>query len=317
MNYLHKNYFLFLGLLTLVLFSCKEKNLPSNTEEIPSTPTSMTNNYTSHNVPWSEIAGFEKTPYDHRIAYGEEALQFGELRLPEGEGPFPVVVFIHGGCWLSAFNLDHVSTVCTDLSKAGYAVWTPEYRRVGDEGGGWTGTFDDAAKATDYLRNLAVDYPLDLDKVVLMGHSAGGHLALWLAARKNLPTTSPLYSSNPLAIKGVVALAAISDLAEYDKVGNSCSVAVPQLMGGAANEQSERYHQASPILLLPTGTPTRLVHGDLDNIVPLSQSQDFVQEATSKGDNVQLFEVEGAGHFDMASPYSAAWEVVKEALEKL
>lgn len=313
MNQSYHNNFLLLVLFILVLLSCKKNTIPSSTKEsIP-----MTNPHTTHNVPWSEIAAFEKTSFDHRIAYGEEALQFGELRLPKGDGPFPVVVFIHGGCWLSAFNLDHVSTVSTDLVKEGYAVWTPEYRRVGDEGGGWTGTFDDASKATDYLRDLAMTYPLDLGEVVLMGHSAGGHLALWLAARKNLPTSSPLYIANPLSVKGVVALAAISDLAEYDKVGNSCSVAVPKLMEGTATEQAERYAQASPIFLLPVGVPTRLVHGDLDNIVPLTQSQTFVNAAKSSGDNSEVMVVEGAGHFDMVSPYSAAWMAIKEALDNL
>lgn len=309
-------YFCLLGLLSIMMYACK-KNIPSEQPTTEPEPTTMSDNHTTHNVPWSEIAAFEKTLYDHKIAYGEHDLQFGELRLPEGTGPFPVVVFIHGGCWLAAFNLDHVSTVCTDLTKEGYAVWTPEYRRVGDEGGGWTGTFEDVGAATDYVRVLADSYPLDLNQVHLMGHSAGGHLVLWLAARKKLQSSTPLYTENPLLIKGVVALAAITDLETYDQVGNSCSVAVTELIGGTAEEFPQRYQDASPVFQLPIETPTRLVHGDLDNIVPLKQSDHFVNTATSESDDSQVFIIEGAGHFDMVSPYSAAWEVIVEQLKKM
>ena len=274
-------------------------------------------NYTAYNVPWSEINALKKPPFDHRIAYGDQALQFGELRLPSGSGPFPVVIFIHGGCWMSQFDLNHVGAVCADLKQEGYAVWTPEYRRIGDEGGGWTGTFEDAGKSMDYLRTLANNYPLDLDKVVLMGHSAGGHLALWLAGRKNLPKNSPLYVANPLPAKAVIPLAAITDLEEYNKVNNSCSSSVTQLVDGSPNEVRERYQEGSPIHLLPLTIPIRLIHGSIDNIVPLHQSQSLNEQARMQNDDSQVITIEGAGHFDMVSPYSDTWKTVKEVLRSL
>lgn len=315
-----KSSFIYLCLfIVLTAFTCKSTS--ETTEVTPTEPNTSnpdTNmNYTAYNVPWSEIASFEKPPFDHRIEYGNHPLQFGELRLPEGAGPFPVVVFIHGGCWLSQFDLNHVGAVSADLEKAGYAVWTPEYRRIGDEGGGWTGTFDDAGKSVDYLRTLANTYPLDLNKVIVMGHSAGGHLSLWVAARKNLPESSLLYVANPLPVTGVIPLAPITDLEEYDKVNNSCSSAVTQLVDGQPSEVPERYREGSPTNLVPLGVPVHLVHGSIDNIVPLKQSQDFNAVARDKGDDSQVLTVDGAGHFDMVSPYSEAWKVVKDALGRM
>lgn len=273
--------------------------------------------YTESNVSWSTIAEFEKAPFDHKVQYGAGDLQFGELRVPDDKGKYPVVVFIHGGCWLSSFNLDHVSQVSADLVKAGYAVWTPEYRRVGNEGGAWTGTFDDAGAFMDHLRTMENDYPIDLSKVIVMGHSAGGHLALWVAARKNISANSTLYTENPLPVHAVIALAPITDLAEYDKVNNSCSSAVTELMGGDVTQVPERYEVASPINQLPLDVPTFLVHGSIDNIVPLAQSTNYVAAAKAAADNAQVIEVEGAGHFDMVSPFSVAWGEIRQVLKEL
>src|SRR5947209_5684909 len=122
-----------------------------------------------------------------RLPYGPEYLQFGELYLPAGDGPFPVIPLIHGGYWRARYDLTLMDGLAEDLARRGYAAWNIEYRRVGDEGGGWPGTFLDVALATDYLRELAITYPLNLQKVVTMGHSAGGHLALWLVARSRIP----------------------------------------------------------------------------------------------------------------------------------
>lgn len=274
-----------------------------------------TSQYTELNVPWSTIDQFDKAPFDHKIQYGEGDLQFGELRVPDDKGKYPVVVFIHGGCWLSSFNLDHVSQVSADLVKAGFAVWTPEYRRVGNDGGAWTGTFDDAGAFMDHLRTMERDYPIDLNKVIVMGHSAGGHLALWVACRKNLPTDSPIYTENPLPVDGVIALAPITDLAAYDEVKNSCSSAVIGLMGGSITEVPERYEVASPINQLPLNVPTYLVHGSIDNIVPINQSTNYVTVAKTANDNAEVVTIEGAGHFDMVSPFSVAWGEIRKTLK--
>ncbi|GAB3818443.1 hypothetical protein GCM10028895_15720 [Pontibacter rugosus] len=168
-------------------------------------------------ITWQQIAETPVPAADHVIKYGSDSLQFGELRLPEGKGNFPVVVVVHGGCWLNQYNLQYMSHLSDALTKAGYATWNIEFRRVGDAYGAWPGTFQDVAMATDHVRELAKRYPLDAKKVVVIGHSAGGHLALWLAARHRLPKSSPLYVKNPLKLKGVVSLAGITDLATYSQ----------------------------------------------------------------------------------------------------
>ena len=151
-------------------------------------------------ISFSELAATAAPPADHREPYGTGALQFGELRLPKGRSRAPVVVFIHGGCWRSAYDLVHVAAAAAALASAGYAVWVPEYRRVGDDGGGWPGTFDDVANAIDHVRVLARKYAtLDTNRVVLVGHSAGGQLALWAASRKPGGSASATGAGEPAA----------------------------------------------------------------------------------------------------------------------
>ena len=143
-----------------------------------------------------------------RIAYGADRWQFGDLRLPAGPGPHPVVITIHGGFWRARYGLDYLRYVAAALSAAGLATWNIEYRRIGNAGGGWPGTFLDVAAAADHVRALATTYPLELGRVVALGHSAGGHLAYWLAGRHHITPGSPLYANEPLPLAGAVALAA-------------------------------------------------------------------------------------------------------------
>jgi acetyl esterase/lipase len=268
-------------------------------------------------VTWTQIEAQRPPPADHRLVYESEPFQFGELRLPQGPGPHPVVVLIHGGCWRSAYDLMHLGGAAEALTQAGFATWTPEYRRLGNPGGGWPGTLQDVARATDFLRTLKGRFPLDLDRVVLMGHSAGGQLALWLPTRASLPADSPLFSVEPLPVRGVVALAAISDLERYAEGAGSCNAAVPELLGGSAAQWPERYAQASPLLRLPLGVPVRLVHGSEDPIVPLAQSTRFAEAAQARGEDAQVREVPGAGHFDVIAPFAPAWEAVVQAVREL
>src|SRR4051812_19391349 len=149
---------------------------------------------------FDSVAALNAPPPDHRIAYGLGPLQFGNLRLPKRPGPHPVVLFIHGGCFLSQYSISHVAALEQAFADSGYAVWSIEYRRVGDDGGGWPGTFEDVARAADHLRSMAKQYSLDLRRVVAAGHSAGADFALWLAARSRLRPESPLRVKNPLMI---------------------------------------------------------------------------------------------------------------------
>ena len=254
-------------------------------------------------------------PSDKRITYGSNEFQFGELRLPKGSGPNPVAIIIHGGCWMSQYGLSYMGHLSAALTDAGVATWSIEYRRVGNQGGGWPGTFEDASRAADHLRTLAKSYPLDLNRVIAIGHSAGGHLALWLATRKNLPKDSPVYSTDPLPLRGVISLAGITDLRH---TGTACDENVAQLMGGSANDKAANYNQASPIELLPLGIPYAIVQGDSDNIIPLAMAKDYADAAKKKGDDPKLVVIEKAGHFEVVDPKSFAWETVRnEALALL
>ena len=179
-----------------------------------------------------------------RIPYGDDPLQFGDLRLPPGDGPHPVVVVIHGGCWRSDFTLDYIGAFADALTRSGVATWTLEYRRVGDPGGGWPGTFRDVASGVDYLRAVARDHPLDLGRVVAVGHSAGGHLALWLGARSTFDDPA-LRGDEPLGLIGVVSLAGVDDLRRALDEG-VCGDLAAQLVGGTPDEVPERYGLASP-----------------------------------------------------------------------
>jgi acetyl esterase/lipase len=257
-------------------------------------------NVTELNVSWREIEALPPDIADHRISYGEDALQFGELRLPETSGPHPVAVFIHGGCWLNQFSLDHVAVMSRALANQGYAVWTPEYRRVGDAGGGWSGTFDDITRSVVFLRRITAEYLLDLRRVIVMGHSAGGHLALWLAAQNNLP------------LRGVISLAGICDLKAYERLGNDCAASLPGLLGGTSRDVPERWAKASPIELLPIDIRVSLIHGERDAIVPLSQSASFAAAA-----GCELHVVRGGGHFDMVSPHANAFEIICQTLQRM
>jgi acetyl esterase/lipase len=248
-------------------------------------------------------------PSDHRIQYGKDPLQFGELRLPKGSGPHPVAVIIHGGCWLSEYGLSYMGHLAADLTGAGIATWNLEYRRVGDDGGGWPGTFQDVALGADHLRTLAKTYPLDLNRAIAMGHSAGGHLVLWLAARKRLPKESPLYVADPLPFRGIVGLAAIPDLGS---TGTACDQSVIRLMSGPPEELRSRHQQASPIELLPLGVRQTLIHGETDNLVPVSMSKDYAEAAKRKNDDVKFVAIENASHFELVDPSSSAWPKVKE-----
>ncbi len=263
-----------------------------------------------------DVLEFPVPPADRRIPYGPNPLQFGDLRMPEGEGPFPVVVVVHGGCWLSEYNLDHIAAFCAALTDVGLATWSLEYRRVGDEGGGWPGTFQDVARGTDHLRDLAKDYPLDLERLVAVGHSAGGHLVLWLAGRNLLPEDSAVISENPLPISGVVVLAGVSDL-EVAHEQNVCGDVVDRLLGGTPDEVPARYRQASPMHLLPLGVRQRLVHGDLDGIVPLEMSRHYETAGKKRGDDVALIVCPDAGHFEPIAPETPAWRLVRDAIREL
>jgi acetyl esterase/lipase len=252
-------------------------------------------------------------PTPHRIAYGDHPSQFGELTIPGGE-PRAVVVVVHGGFWRQRFGLELGRPLAADLTAAGYAAWNVEYRRVGGAGG-WPATFEDVAAAADLLAGSvqeAAGGRLPLDRVVAVGHSAGGHLAAWLAARPGLPPGSP-GAAPAVRLRGVVSQAGVFDLVDAERRGVG-SGAAADLLGGGPDEVPERYALASPVARLPLGVPVVCVHGTADVNVPIRQSERFVAAAGAEAELVTLPSVD---HFAVIDPATDAWRTCRDAVERL
>ena len=245
-----------------------------------------------------------------RRAYGDDELQFGALDAPAGEGPFPVVVFIHGGFWRNSFGLDLAEPQAADALALGYATWNIEYRRVGDPGGGHPGTLTDVAAAIDHLAVLAEEHPLDLARVAVVGHSAGGHLALWAGQRTRLPAGAP--GADPVVTPAlVVGQAPVADLARNLDLGGG---AVVSFMGATPDDDASAYDIADPARLLPVATPQLIVQGADDAIVPAGRAEAYVELADSA--QVELVVFAGADHFDVIDPDHESWAAVIERLRQ-
>ena len=229
-------------------------------------------------------------PERHR--YGSDhRVQRAELWLPRGDGPHPVAVVIHGGYWRPKYGKAVMRPVCGDLAARGVAAWNIEYRRLGrGQGGGWPHTFDDVAAAIDLLPEVARGR-LDLESVSIFGHSAGGQLALWAAARRD--------SAVPIA--RVVAAAAVCDM-------RAAGAVTRELLGGEPEQCPERWDATDPMALVPLGVPIRLVHGADDATVPVKRSRRFLEAARAAGDDVELVEPEPGHHRAPVDPRTAAWE---------
>ncbi len=251
-----------------------------------------------------------------RIQYGPDDFQFGELRLPSGPGPYPLVVVVHGGFWRARYDLTHIEPVAAALTRAGYATWNIEYRRIGNPGGGWPGTFTDVALAVDSVRDLAPAHHVDSQRVIILGHSAGGHLALWAAGRHRVPSNSPLHRMNALQPHGIVSLAGVTDLQDAWQLRLSGGV-VRDFMGGTPDEIPDRYAAGSPIQLLPSGITQVLLHGTADQNVPCDLSRRYAERAQATGDHVTLTSLPGAGHFELVDPRSSEWSHVLDAVRLL
>jgi acetyl esterase/lipase len=232
-----------------------------------------------------------------RIPYGKAAQQFGELFLPHTSGPHPAVIFFHGGFWRNSTGLDQVRLLCAALAQAGAAVWNLEYRRLGDPGGDWAGMSDDVVRGAQQLVPVASRYNLDLKRVIAAGHSAGGQLALWLAAQQAVD------------LRGVVPLAGISDLRRAYALQLDNGV-VGELLGGSPDRFPERYAAASPMELLPIPATQRMLHGTADRVVPFDMSQRF---AKASG-NSKLIPLPGATHFELIDPRSKIWPTVQKSI---
>ncbi|MFV3126234.1 alpha/beta hydrolase [Niveispirillum sp. KHB5.9] len=261
---------------------------------------------------YKELSARPKEAGGVRITYGAQPQQFGELWLPGGNGPHPLVILVHGGCWLAEYEgFDLMGPMSAALRDQGIAVWNIEYRKLGEAGGGYPGTFQDVAAAVDHVRTLAHTYPLDLDRIVLSGHSAGGHLSLWAAGRGSLPADSPLKVKDPLPVRGVVSLAGIVDLRDYHARGpDACGGpgTIDRLIG-SAERPGNPFADTSPGEAPVKDIPLTLVSGTRDAIVPPGFAQHYAAKAA--GPELRELEIDGAGHFELITPQSDAWPVIQ------
>jgi acetyl esterase/lipase len=258
-----------------------------------------------------------------RISYGSDPMQFGELGVPSTKGPHPLAIVIHGGCWVAklgdldprAVAMDNMRPLATALNEVGIATWNIEYRRLGNQGGGWPGTFRDVASGTDFIRTLATERQLDLTRVVSIGHSAGAHLALWLAARPKLSKASELYVSDPLRVTGVVSLDGPPDLkATIPLQRPVCGAPViTDLIGGSPDERPDRYRDASPIEQLPLGVPQAFFTGQMF----AAHAAPYEAATRKAGDAVQSVAIPSAGHFVFIDPQSDVWPQVMRSVRRL
>jgi acetyl esterase/lipase len=234
---------------------------------------------------------------DSRVAYGADPNQFLEVRLPAAKGPHPVLLNIHGGYWRAKYDLAHTGHLCEALRTAGVATFNIEYRRVGNDGGGWPGTFADIRSAYRFVQQGRSQFQLDLDRLVVMGHSAGGQLALCLAAHEP-------------SLRRVISLAGVVDLKKAFALHLSHD-AVAEFLGGAPEVVPEHYREADPMELSISHARQWLIHGNEDDTVPSEFSRDYITQKKKTGESVELVEIPHAGHFDLIDPASNAFQSVK------
>jgi acetyl esterase/lipase len=240
-------------------------------------------------------------PADARIAYGTDPNQFGDLRLPKSKSPFPLAMNLHGGFWRAKYDLAHAGHLCAALTAKGIATWNVEYRRVGNPGGGWPGTFSDVRNAYRFLPQLSKRYNLDANKVVVMGHSAGAQLALCLAAHE-------------ASLKKVVSLAGILDLQQAWEQHLSDN-AVAEFLGGKPSEVTDHYREADPMqFTIDHSTTQWLIHGAADDVIPSYFSRNYAQQKKTRGEDVHYLEISTAGHYDLIDPRSLAWVKVQDTV---
>lgn len=251
----------------------------------------------------------------HRLQYGQDPLQFGHLRLPQAPGSHPVLVVIHGGCWKSEIaDINFMEDFAESFTQKGIATWNIEYRCIDNPGGGWPGTFQDVGNAIDHLRILAPRYNLDLQKVIVIGHSSGGHLALWSAARHCLPRNSIIYSKDYLPLKGVINLSGPGDLHGFiTSQANRCGFdVIPQLIGSTPSNINKRLAQTSPYELLPFGVKQVLVTGESDPAAPPVMLEEYVKKARRLGDTIDFITIKNTAHFELIVPYEEAFRTVEK-----
>ncbi|MGQ0559973.1 MAG: alpha/beta hydrolase family protein [Sphingosinicella sp.] len=256
---------------------------------------------------WPDLLQRPRPSPDRTISYGSDPLQVVDLWLPADAGPHRTVLMVHGGCWQTAIaERDIMNWIADDLRRRGYAVWNVEYRGVDRLEPPYQGMFDDVAAAADALREHGPSHRLDLARVVTIGHSAGGHLALWLAAR---PRLSPP-PANPLAIHHAISLGGLQDLEQALREDQGCGREVVEkvLAGGARQRSLPR--------LAPIGVPQSLINGASDRIIPINFAADYRRTMQAAGDTIESVVIPGQGHVELIAPETPAWARAVVAIEQ-
>src|SRR3954468_16020209 len=260
---------------------------------------------------WPDLLGRPRAQPTATIHYGADPLHVADLWLPVGHGPHRIVLMVHGGCWQTEIaDRTIMNWIAEDLRRRGIAVWNIDYRGVDRPGGGYPGTFQDAAAAADALAAQAAEHHLDLSHLVAVGHSAGGHLALWLAGRRRLPHGSPLRSPHPIAISAVVSLGGLPDLEEAARSENGCGNDV------IARLTSGRFADTSVPRLAPLGVPQVLINGRQDRIIPVAYAEGYAAPMRAAGDDVRVRMLDRTGHVELIAPETAAWAAAVEEIER-
>lgn len=289
------------------------------TKPVEVTVSTPTSDASQKLMTWSDLLSRPKPSPTHEISIGEGTSDKVDLWLPDGSGPHPVVLMVHGGCWQKEIaDRTLMNYAAEDLRQRGLAVWNIEYRGVDEEGGGYPGTFLDAAAATDALRDYKDQYNLNLSNIVAFGHSAGGHLSLWLAGRHNLHPTSPLHAETPLRIATVINSGGLADLERSAPLTlESCLPAImDKLTGAPSDERPDVFWDTSPVNLLPMGIEQVSVNGDRDRIAPSILGQEYTATAKRARDEATHITVLNSGHVELISPGTTAFDTQTELLEK-
>jgi acetyl esterase/lipase len=253
-----------------------------------------------------------------KFAYGSAPSQYAELFRPAGAGPFPVAVLVHGGCWTIKFGgIEQMRNLAGALAAQGIAVWNVEYRRVDEAGGGYPGTYQDINAALDLLGEQAPRHRLDLGRIVAIGHSAGGQLVQWLAGRARIPASSPLFRAHPLPVREIISLGGLADLRnERDLIKHSCGRDTIELAGSPSAARPDVFADTNAAELMPNGSNTVLINGELDTVSPPRAAHDYAARARAAGDAASVVILPGASHYDEVAASSPAFRLVLPLIRK-